>query len=312
MSTIKSKIKYFPFCPGIGWEIYKGKIIPKISAEIWQERISNKSIILTLPQGGLLEAFVSLSCAEAISKIENGKLYWLGNKKFFDLINLHGLCEISNIKLTLRDLDNYPTPVFFDKKDKVYFNLLNNYIIKKNYWQMYDCEAKDPAIKQIFDNCLLNEWPGPPKFRNLNSSKMNKNKNIVIILDNFYSIHKIDCLNWSIQQTKELASMLYGKNFKVNVISNNKTPFYGSKVNVIDYNILNIMDLIKSSWMVLSNNIDWLIISLMISNAIVFSKTLPKAFDLIANAEYIDVKNQIFIENGDISTIDIYNTCINI
>lgn len=312
----KYKPRFFPFSAGIPWQMEMGKyIIPNINDFIWEKTINNKNIII-VSFGGLLESFLSLMAAEAFKKTKyNNKLFWKGFSNFNDLVKFQGLCSISDVNITNDDIKNYPTPVFFDKNDNVYFNILNDYKIKKSYWGQCHKEVNLPIIEQIYRNICI-PWDGFfPILRNIKSD----------IYDNLYKTGKIkkrtkiisiilndvedDILDWNIYNTREFAQLASNNGFKVVLFSKDANRFYGSNLFSYKYNYQEVIQFINKSWMVISNDIDWLIISMMISNAKIISKKMFNQYDLLKNADLIGVDNDIFTFNEWYSPIDVFNIC---
>jgi hypothetical protein len=315
------KPQFFPFCPGIQWKVERGKyVVPEVDSETWQKTIHGKEIVVTV-FGGLLESFISLSVLEAITSIEPSRnVTWLGNAGFNQLLQLHGLCKSSSIGLTKEHLAKYPAPVFFDQDNRVYFNVLNNYLTRYSYWGENPETVDDPVVKQIFSNSLLPWNYQVPRLRALNpvdSSKImkdNKDRVILFVLDGVYE-HSFKTLEWGVHNIRELAAMLFGKKFKVVVATDKPGPFYGTKAVPIPCDQKTVLTMISKAWMVLSPTIDWLLIALMLSKAIVVENhigEIPPAFDLFANAEFLNAQNVISTDHNDrISPIDIYALCCN-
>lgn len=312
----KYKPKFFPFSAGIPWKIERGKyIVPSISREIWYKVLDDKCIIITV-FGSLLDSFFSLSVAEMFAAVDpRRKVYWLGNSEHEILVRLQGLCKSSSIILTKDDVERYPTPIFFDKKDNAYFNVLNNYLIKTSYWGLYPKKVNTPILKQIFDNVMV-PWNGyVPKMRNLGSEyydelvrigKLRDKSRIVTIVLN-ENIE--DMLDWNIHNIKEFVQLATNRGLRVVVFSKFSNLFYGTKIITCDFDIRNVLQLINKSWMVLSNDINLLIISMMISEAKIIGPALEGPMDLLGNAEFLGVHNDIFTSSDWISPIEAYTIC---
>jgi len=314
---IKYKSKFFPFSAGIPWKIERGKyIIPEIDGQIWNDVLKDKHIIITA-FGGILESFISLCAAEAIKHtVNNNKLSWIGNFEYYDFVKFQGLCTLSNIKITEENLKNYPVPIFFDKNDNAYFNILNNYLIRNSYWGKYPEKINLPIFEQIYKNVLIPWNNYTPNLRYLGTEfidnlyktgKFNSNKTKII------SIILNDCdnnmLDWNIHNIKEFAQLVSNKGFKVVLFTKYIYSFYGSNINIYKYDFKNIMQTVIKSWMVLSNDINWLIISMMISKSKLISRKINGPLDLLKNAESLGIENDIFVYTKWISPIDVFNIC---
>ena len=312
----KYKPKFFPFSAGIPWKIERGKyIIPEIDLETWHKVTDGKDIIITA-FGGLFESLFSLCAAEAIASFAGShNLFWLGNPEFSCLANFQGLCKFCNITLTPEMLKQYPVPLFFDQDHRVYFNVLNNYLIRTSYWGKYPEAIDVPVTEQIFRNVMIPWRDYLPILRNLgtdffdgevNIGRFNTKTRIVLIILNQT---KNDILDWSIQNIKEFSQLASHKGLKTVVFSHNPNAFHGSSILAYKYDIRKILQVLENSWMVLSNDIDWLLISLMASKAKMISKHIQGSFDLFKNAEILGVGNDIFTDRDWVSPLDAFAIC---
>jgi hypothetical protein len=308
----KSFPKFFPFSAGVQWKIEKRKyVIPKVDSITWNDVIKDKPIIVTA-FGGLLESFISLSALEVIKVVNpSNRLYWKGNDKYSDLVSLQGLANLSDINITKSDLYKYPVPIFFDTIDNVYFNLLNNYLERISYWGSHPEKVNKPVIEQIFSNTCL-QWNNTfPKLRKLGNDfldnlyktgKLKHNVKIIcVILDDGNN------LNWNIHNLKELSQLVSIQGAKVIVFTRNSNLIYNTNLLVCEYNIRNILQVITSACIVLSSDISWEIIAMMISKAKLISGKITGPLNLIKNAEYVNADNDIFLFEQDISPIDVFN-----
>lgn len=313
---VKYKPKYFPFSAGIPWKVERGKyIIPEIDAETWNEVLKDKNIHI-VSFGGALESFFSLSAAEAIFSIDQSKkLYWIGNAQWSSFCRAQGLCKISPIDFTKDLLSEYPVPLFFDKDNNAYFNVLNNYLVRSSYWGLCLEKVESPVLGQIFRNVMIPWNNYCPKLRSLNNNVFDelcktgrvkhKSRVITLILDKT----ECDLLEWNLQNVKEFAQLVSTKDLKLIVFTKNIKIFYGTKIIVEEYNLDRILSIISNSWMILSNTIDWLLISMMLSKAKIIGRTIDGSFNLIKNAEIIESDNEIFTSKDRVSPIDAFTIC---
>src|SRR5690606_18313295 len=243
------------------------------------------------------------------------KVYWLGNPEFETLVKLQGLCKPCKINLTKSDLEHYPTPIFFDKNENAYFNVLNNYLIKTSYWGLHPETVNDPVLKQIFANVMV-PWNGYfPKMRNLGSEFFeelirtgrirDRSRIITLILNDKIE----DILKWNLHNIKEFAQLIANKGIRVVVFSKHSNLFHGTKIIAFDFNIRNILQLINRSWMVLSNDINLLLISMMSSDCKIMGPSIDGPMNLLKNAEFLEVQNDIFSSRNWISPIEAYTIC---
>lgn len=312
----KYKSKFFPFSAGIPWKIERGKyIIPEIDSVTWCKVTEGRDIIITA-FGGILESFFSLSIAEAISSFDpSHKLYWLGEPNCEILANAQGLCKVSDIKLTKDILGNYPVPLFFDKNNNVYINALNNFLVRKSYLGKYPEQVDTPVVQQIFQNSMIPWNDYTPKMRKIGSefydeliriNRIHHKSKIITIIQNTVSD---DVLQWNNHNIKEFAQLARLKGFKIVLFTKNRLLFHGTKMIVHEYNLRNIIQVIQKSWMVLSTDVNWLLISLSLSNAKIISKHIDGAYNLFKNAEFLKSHNDIFTDQGWVSPIDAFTIC---
>lgn len=304
------RIVFHPFSSGIPW-LYKGAIIqPKIKSHIWDSVVLPKKDFTTVSFGGLLESLLSLICIESLSNnISNHDLYWLGFEKYNNLIEMQNLASVSKITLTNKILKQYPAPLFFDANNNVYFNLLNNYktidIPDKKYTQ----PNKNPIIQQVVNNSFF-------PYSKINLRKLNTKETrrqiLIIPEDNDFSIHKEEKgLEWSAQNVRELAAMLYGKNYEIIVATSNPHLFQTARIKTINATLKDIIPILKSCSMVLSREIDWLFAALLLNHkaSIVGLTAKNVCFDIFKNADFINATNPLHINKNAIYPIDVFQIC---
>jgi len=314
--------KFFPFSPGIPWKIERGKyILPQISSNIWNQVLVDKNIVITVPFGGLLESFFSLSVAEALNFFDgkNHKVFWLGPSQYSIFPRLQNLSTICYKNITKEILEKYPAPIFFDQQNNVYINILHNYLTRYSYWGLYPEPVDTPILFQIFKNmCIPFDKKYIPHLRKMHgisfadklyeTNKLRpRNKFVLIILDENSTENT---LNWSVRNIKEFNQLATTKRLKTVVFTKNINKFYGSNILCFEYNIKNILDLISKSWMILSNKIDWTFIGMVLSGEThLVARETKGPYDLFSNAELISAENSIFTDRNPLSPIDVFSIC---
>lgn len=310
------KPKYFPFSSGIPWKIDHGKyVIPEISYETWHRVLDGKDIIITA-FGGLIESFFSLSVAESIVTFDpKHNMYWLGYSKYDVFARMQGLVKPSLITFPPETLKEYPVPLFFDADNNAYFNVLNNYLVRTSYWGQYPELRTAPILKQISENSMIPWNMNIPQMRHLGTEfydelctvgrLRNRSKVILIILDTTDS----DVLGWNTHNIREFSQLIASKGFKVIVFCQNTIAFQGSKILAFEYDIRKILQMINVSWMVLSNSIQWLLISMILSDVKIVSRQVDGPFDLFENADFIGAQNDIFTDRKFFSPVDVFTIC---
>jgi len=313
---VRHHIKYFPFCPGIPWETKFGKIVPQITSENWDDHIKDKPKTI-LAHGGLLEAFWSLSIAKAIKNIEpllNPS--WSGPEVFKNLILA---AEGLPFKSVPDVGDKYPTPIFMDKERNIYFNALNNYT-KTNTYKLQSKKNNKPLLQQLFTNSLL-PWDKKyiPKLNKFNYDKYNKwcksisffdNKKFILIIDKtIYSQHSINCLNLDNKKIINLAGLM--RRFGIEILYCSSKKIYNNQlIHMVPENDLDILiPLIEKSWMILSSDIDYLLLAMMISKAIIINNRVSKKIDpynLYRNAEFLQSESMIYSYKENLDPSELY------
>ena len=303
---MKSTVRYFPFSSGIPWKYNENDvIIPEINAEIFQKSIQNKKIIV-LAHGNLFESWFSLSFFETMNITDPFReVYWAGNEEFKDLLKINNLAKPIDVPKDLKI--KFPVPIFFDKEDCVYFNCFNNYLNKVSLNEAIITKNTDLVFKQIFDNFLI-RWDTSyiPKIRKQEQSK----EFITWIQTNKFSLEKPfivifkdkvinSCLNWDEDDIKNFATLLKKQNILTIVItSDNKKMYYDGFVYKAPKTLEFIYQLVPKAASVLSKDIEFLLLSLMISNAKIITNTInEEIFDLEKNKNYLGASNDIYIKN---------------
>lgn len=310
--------KFFPFSPGIPWEVRQGVVLKKIPLNYLYTILDKKDIIISC-HGGLIESYCSLLYLEAVRKnISNCNLLWNGSKDYHGLIEANGLANVFN-GLKPKALDNYPTPIVFDKKGSVIFNCLFNYRKEYNIQGKLVKVRKDSLVKQIFAGCFY-PWSKKyiPEFRNLKfldrlndwmkAYKFNFDSKFVVIIPDRtgYSKYPNVCLSWNANQIKSLASLLKPKNITTIVFSDNVSKYLDKNILVLPCKLEYMIYFISKSKAVLSREVDFLLIALINSSALVASVIQKNEFRLNF-AHNFTKTNAKYYTRRTISPIDVYN-----
>ena len=292
--------KYFPFSPGVPWTIKNSKyILPQMTESIFYNKLKGKDIIVAC-FGGLIESYLSLTILETINYMMPGnKLFWCGNGEFHSLIKRNGLAKFFS-GINSETLDRFPTPFFFDKENRVYFNSLYNYINVKTYYLEDRYISNKPIIKQIIENSTV-DW----NVRYLPQIRINTGQhksNVLIFPDKTgMSQHNSSCLGWSVKQTRMFAKLMNSSGMKPIIITNNIEHYIGyveSKTEVIKLDLDRVIDLLPHSYAVVSEDVDFLILANIMSAAKLFSLPQPKHLSLIKNNKFLGKNNDIYmVEN---------------
>ena len=313
-------VRYFPFCPGIPWQTKNTyDIIPKLSIDSWNRALHERNIVL-VNFGGLFETYFSLSYVEAFNKLNlKNKIYFNGRDEFYDLINLNGLLKHKKI------IDNqialkYTLPIFLDKSNNVYFNCLNNYIDVYGYNAKFRYKNYKSLSEQLFSNSCL-DWNinYTPQFRNLKTSnqfiELKKNRRfdidkpfILIFPDDNsgLSMHSVSMLGWTIPQVKSFASMVQPKGIQTVIVTKNINKYVGINALMLSPQFDTILCLIEKSSVILSEEIDFLLIGLLLSNkGMIMSKNIDKQYSIKKNQIYLQTNKKLFISKT-LEPIEVY------
>lgn len=124
----------FPFSPRIKWKLRNSVIVPELNKHYY--RIIKDNPAQMLVPGYFLEVLV---CALLANTFRQNKIMrvtsFITPAYYADMLNLFGIkvcCSkkdnpIKEFERLSIAVNGYPVPIFFNKKDRVFFNLLNNY-----------------------------------------------------------------------------------------------------------------------------------------------------------------------------------------
>lgn len=304
---IGGKIKYLPFAPGIPWNTTRGGgIRPKLTVNIWKDVLQNRNAVVAV-HGGLIESYVSLIYLEAINYLApEKKIYWNGNQQMNQLVWLNGLASISPIDVK-SILTEYPAPIFLDRQNYFYFNVLNNYLVYRTLSGKFSFKNRKPIIRQMLDNTTLdwndfylpqirkNELPNDLK-EWIRIIRFNMNQPYVCLFpDRDVTIHQKSCLGWNPSQIRAFGALLKQMGIRLFVFTKNGQHYYNSAVDILSPKLNQIVYLLKNTKAVLSESIDYLLMSGMISDATLVGRPDSNRFDLEKNLKVINRKPTIYI-----------------
>lgn len=315
--------KIFPFAPGIPWQVAYGKyIVPEISAEYWHKALRQRTVVVTC-FGGLIESFFSLTYLEVLNHlVPSQKLYWDGYGQFAELVTTNGLASVFG-QLKPEDLAPFPTPIFLDRNNYVFFNVLSNYLDVYAYYGNWGYRDKKAIFKQLFRNCLVN-WDHQylPKFRInmpqaiLDWAKINQfsfdRPYVVIFPDRTgVSVHKNEFLNWNPNQVKALGTLLAQKSINLVVFAKNPGRFYDVFTRVLPIKLAWVNFFISNAMAILSKEIDYLLLGLLISDAALISEPQVHELKLEKNRKFVGRDNLIYTKL-DLTPIDVAKEILNL
>lgn len=310
-------IKYFPFAPYFPYKIRSNRfIMPPIhtmNSNIWEKISDNKNIIITA-YGGLIESFLSLYYLETFNPRDN--LFWAGNEKYNQLVYFNGLAKVYN--KNIENLTNdYPSAIFTDNENNLYLNALNNYIKVKPFItsNKYTID-KHPIFQQIVQNSIYKfDKNLLPKIRKHIEPYKTKRPYICIFPDIATGWSQLDpkfsFLNFDYNQINWLIVQLYKQGIDT-IVFKKHAPYYGVPYKREDLNIENVFKYLPNSKAILSNEIDFLLLGLIISKAKLIYKPRTKKmkhYDLVQNAKFIEAQNKI-VSIKNITEDSVYQSII--
>lgn len=302
----KISIRYFPFSPGIPWKIKNGKyVVPELNAASWKQALDQREVVV-VAYGGLLETITSLSFLELINNRHPGKsLRWAGDPKFAQLAQAQGLASIHQIPKAI--LNNYPVPLFLDRKNSTYFNCLYNYRHVKTYYGELKYRDRRAAVEQVFRNAMqpwsvtyipkLRKNVMPPELVQWAKSchfRFNQPYVCVVLDDTGLSIHSQRSLKWTERQLVAFSQILHQRGIATIAFTKIPGRYYNTPVLSLPLRLDFIMQLIPGAKAVLSCNPDFLIVAAMMSKAKLIAEPLRNELNLLKNSKFLGTRNDIY------------------
>lgn len=313
------KTLFFPFSPGVPWKIKNGKyVIPELPVSCFVDILKTRDAVLSA-FGGFAESFYSLSILEAINYTAPGtKLFWCGDSKYHHLLEVNGLAKPFS-GITQFDLDRFPVPIFFDMNDRAYFNYLNNYLDVKTYYLENGYRDRRPLIQQIVEKSTIG-WDirHLPKLRNfqmpqdidpyLRMCKLHVNGPFALLFPDGddYSLHNVNCLGWDSHQIRSVAAILQQRNIPLVLVTNKINHYAYSQAKILPLRADFVLYLMNKASAILSKNIDFLLVSLAISDAKIISIEQKHEYNISKNMRIIDCNNDIYSREV-LSPVDVCN-----
>lgn len=314
-----SQITYFPFLPGVPLHVSGNIIKRELDSNSWNKLLTERNPIITC-FGGLFESYLSLSFAEALNRFYPSKQLYLNiDQKFNKLIELNNIAKPT--QLISKDLiKKYPFPLFFNDGYETFFNYSYNYLYSIDLAQKSKPHRNyAPIAKQLFRNSFL-PWDINfiPKLRKLqeplefttwkNSKRFNIDKRYILIFPDKtdLSIHSFSELNWSVAQVKSFVSMCAGSGINSVIITKNTGRYTGINSLVIPPNIEQILYLIEKCSYILSEEIDFLLLSMLLSkNSTIIGRFHKNSYSLKSNQKFFQTDKKI-VEMKVLQPIEVY------
>lgn len=291
----------YPLAPGL---IYEDKIHINPDLNSLSSFIKNRDFILCC-YGGILETYYTLMYTEYLSlKFKDKKFYWVGNNVFNTLIKSNSICKVLNQDINKDHILKANIPFLSDEENKYcIINPLYTYL-KINKKGRFIKDSRN-FIAQINNTFIKSPKDFFPKLRDKRIpesynkwkliNKINDENNIIMIFPDVtgWSMHSDKFLEWTPNEVRSFTSMMYGKGYKIYVVTNKQNLYYGlsnAKILPLDFDL--IFYLLQKAKYLVSNEVDWIYIYLMITSGKVFCKNINKGpFGLYKTLSYVGIES---------------------
>lgn len=292
---------FFQFAPGIPYSVqYPKFVIPKMDYGLLVSLLADKKVTV-ICLGGFIETYLSLIAAEAISRnCHNVDLYWSGTHAP-ELVEYQGLMERSAHTFERAISEQYPVPIFFDKRDNRYFDPFYQ------YWKfnpvipgaLSRTRRPKPPLEQIALNILFPWDVGYlPTMRKMpKSSFMHQKQNITIIPNTSLSKHQQTTLPWSNANIRAFSKLVMREGYNVTILNSQKdNPFYDCG-QILQFNMHNLFNSIQRSVITLAYEIDYLMLACIISNSRTLSNPVAGRYNLKHIPAFLNKHNAVEYDN---------------
>ena len=317
---ITGKVCIFPFAEGIPYLANEENvIIPYMTATNWHNLFQDRDTVVCVNCTSFAENVFALTFFEYFYKVYGGKhkLEWLGNLEYKRLIELQGLAKYTD-RINLTDIVKYPVPAFFNKnKTAAFINPLNNYKHIYTYHGKY-LQTNDQSIFGAMWKNIMQPWSLNylPKFRLLEMpEKLDRQaklmrfdfrKPFILILPDTtgWSDHKRDYLGWTPNDIKAFSAMTQ-KDYNMVIATPRPYKYNGINALITNTSMDNMIWLIKRSRYILSSDIDYSLVALLIGG-IPISHWVRWCFSFTPNKRFLGIKKPIHMCN-EITPISVFN-----
>lgn len=155
-------VVFYPFCPGIPWEL-DNRIIIKKPPTVDMEKIFHLKHICVLCPGYLIEALMLPIVKNSFERYNLKVERWIFPKYYEKFLSYFGIktCTTKNSDIFSehnrinKAVISYPSPFFMDRQDNIYYNILFNYGdcidyvgngVDRNYEPFYDQILKNLCL----------------------------------------------------------------------------------------------------------------------------------------------------------------------
>ncbi len=294
-----------PYTENIIWKIDKSDKITFKNIEKYKDKIESSKIHNVISYGGLIENYISLNLLNYL-KIKKKNTNFIGQYDFYNLNKKIASCS-TNSYLTNKDIiEKYPCPIFFDKDHNVYYNVLYNLYSDKNYVGINIGRHKRPILNIIHKNILYKDiYSNPLNIKKIQYSPnylywKSQNKKlleipyiIVIPEETKLSLHRTNFLSWTLDECIEFSNNMKKLGIFVIIMTSDKF-IKKTEYNHISFGVSSFLDLVGSAFMVLSKDIDPILIKILKDPKGLYAFQRGK----VSNASFYSIyKNIIYAQN---------------
>lgn len=311
--------RIFPFSPGIAWDLDSDVVKPKVNHNKLTEKLKDKQIIVAA-FGGLFESVCSFGILENLNFfMPELPLFWSGHEKFKNILHMNGLAHFKT-GLNPDILLEYPVPLFFDATDKAIFNCLNNYLNVHTFYGSKAYFDKRSVVRQIVEKGLL-PWNVDyrPRLRQIDDikplddwmriRKFQINQPFIVIIPDTtgHSLHERKCLNWNLTQIKAFNSLARSAGFNVLIFDDCVNKYQAeTDLFILPINLEYIIYFLSKASAVLSQEIDYLLVTNLIGQARIIALRQFNQFKLSKNNRFLSKKNVILTKRDTLSPLEAF------
>lgn len=305
-------IKIFPWAPGLPWKVKYGKfVVPELPLELLGEQVKGKELVVCA-FGGFLESFYSLSILELLNyHFSQEKLFWAGYDNYVSMVEAQGLAKFFS-DISNKDCHRFPTPIFMDRNDRVYFNCLQTFRWRRGYYEFQGGRFdKRPAIEQITEKSCF-PWTSQhlPKFRkkevlgsveNIFKSRGFKPVSDFILLvpdSTHLSSFPTHSIEWNRHQINSFLTLATQKGRKVVLMTSEPQTYWGIPTPIIPFSVEAFLLFVSQARYIISQDPDPILISLTLQPEItIFTEYTWKLLAPDQNAKFVDSDADILLGN---------------
>jgi len=154
------EVRFYKFCPGIPWKVKNKVLVPSVNRDIWKELIITKPTTAICP-GYFFEALFVPLFQKVLNQYGVKIQRWIIPSYYTDLLKLFNIKNetiderkdfFKEFVRVYRTIHLFPSPIFMDRENNLYFNMLHNYGVTRCVNGKYLDRNYDNCWKQILKN----------------------------------------------------------------------------------------------------------------------------------------------------------------